>query len=225
MKKQFFLKLACLGVAALASVACRGADVVHRKGKKSPVQGEISRMSPTQLTVTLRNKSSIKIPTHDVKRVEWNGEPIELRLRRVDERNGQLEKALKGYSSFLTSASKPNLRTDLTFLIARTTGKMALTDASKMKEAIEKLEAFRKSQSDHFRYYEAVELLGKLYAQNKNYSKAEELFREIGRESLPYYQITGRLAQAETRCESPHIQCFVLRRLAIKRSTLGNPKR
>ncbi len=108
------------------------------------------------------NKKEYRVPANEIERVRWESEIAQVSQNRIEERNGQFDKAVEGYQAALKDAANENLRTDLEFHIARATAAKALKDEDKYDDAIELLEKFRTSHSTNFRYYEALRLLAQL---------------------------------------------------------------
>ncbi|HET6328446.1 MAG TPA: tetratricopeptide repeat protein [Planctomycetaceae bacterium] len=152
--------LLCAGL--LASSRC-AADGVYRRGNNTPLTGDITSISRTEVVVTGRtNKKEYRIPANEVERVRWDGESAQVSQNRIEERNGQFDKAIAGYETALKGATSDNLRTDLEFHIARATAAKAFKDEDKYDDAIALLEKFRTAHSTSFRYYEALRLLAQL---------------------------------------------------------------
>ena len=176
------------------------ADVVYRKSSKIASQGRITGISKTELTIQSRAKSKPvkKIPANDIKRVRWDKEPPALNLVRINEQSGLLEKAFQGYTKALkgSGGSNRNLKTDLEFLLARTKAKMALADPTKINDAVNRLEAFRKSNANHFRHYEALDYLVRLYMAKNDYANARTVLNLSARAPWPDYKLAVKIVEA-----------------------------
>ena len=59
---------------------------------------------------------------------------------------------------------------------ARATAKMAITDPTKLDDAIKLLNAFKTKNSDNYNYYDCVHLLGELQLTKKNFDQAKANF-------------------------------------------------
>jgi tetratricopeptide (TPR) repeat protein len=189
-------------IAAFSAISARAADVVERKSVSTPVSGTITEITRDGITLTVGSlKKVVNVPSNDVVNVRWNKEPAKLNLLRADERAGRLQKAVDGYAEILkdvTNADR-NLKTDLTFLIARAMAKLALADPAKLKEAISLLDDFVKSNSTSFRYYEAVEQLGRLYVSSKDFAKAGATYAVLRSAPWPDYQMSAQIAEARVQ--------------------------
>ncbi len=176
------------------------ADDVRLKSTGKSVRGTISNVTRQSITVKIKvgNKSTV-VPSSDIESVSWDGEPAGIKQTRSHEKSGLLDKALEGYKKAASSNKSSNLlvRADIQFLIARVLAKQAILNPKKQKEAISKLESFRKQYSTSFRYYESLSLLGDLYLSNKQYDKARPIFALIGQSTLPVHKMQAKSAEAK----------------------------
>ena len=100
---------------------------------------------------------------------------MELNLGRGAEKYGKYVAALDYYSKSQKDpkAKGTNIVGDIEFLIARTTARFGLNeDPSKLDDAQKKLDAFVKGKGTHYRYYEAVGVLGQVLLAKKDYETA-----------------------------------------------------
>ncbi len=179
MMRRFVVILVGIILAGVSADRSLAVDVVTRRSTKTPASGEITDVSKTELTVKRGSKEE-KIPANDVLRVKWGGEPAKLNITRTQEEGGRFRLALDGYKDALADASKPQLKADIEYLIARTTAKMALADPTKLDDAIKKLDAYRNAHSDSFRQYELLNYLGQLYMAKKDVENARTAFTQLG---------------------------------------------
>jgi len=159
-----FLAFASLStVGLLVSASPCAADAIYRRGSNSPLPGDITSISRTEVVLTGRtNKKEYRIPANEIERVRWESENPQVSQNRIEERNGQFDKAIAGYQTALKDAANDNMRTDLEFHIARATAAKALKDEEKFDDAIALLEKFRTAHSTNFRYFEALRLLAQV---------------------------------------------------------------
>jgi tetratricopeptide (TPR) repeat protein len=157
----------------------RADDAVTRRGGTT-IRGDVTSSSRTQVVVTGRtNKKEYPIPANEVDRVRWESEPAQVSQNRIEERNGQFDKAIEGYQAALKLAANENLRTDLEFDIARVTAARAFKDEDKYDDAIAGLEKFRAAHPTNFRYYEALRLLAQLYMSKGDVEKGNDALRAM----------------------------------------------
>ncbi len=193
MRKPIFFGL--LALATLAPVApAWSADSVTRKSAKGAISGDITANTATELTIKPKSGDAVAIPANDIASVSWNGEPATLRLARGDEDGGRLTRALDTYTKAAGTLNSPGpgLKADVEFAIARTTAKIALADATKLDEAISKLEAFRSKNADNYNHFEGQRLLGQLYMAKKDPNKARVAFETLGKAPWKDYQMASK---------------------------------
>jgi len=184
-------------VIALCTSHAFTAETITRKRDK-PLSGDVTAVSKTEVTVKVKTpkEETIKVPANLVQNIAWTGESRELIPARSDEAGGRYQRAIDGYQKALqeVKGGNPLAKTDLEYGIVRSRGKLALTDASQLDEAIKKLEEFRTKQSDHYRFYEAVDLLGQLYLAKKDFTKAQSAFETLGKAPWKEAQLASRIA-------------------------------
>lgn len=175
------------------------ADIVFRKGTTTRIGGEFKSQTKEELVLMSGpgNKQETKIPSNEIDRVEWDGEPASMKLARSAEERGNLQDALTKYQEVApeVQAAQGNLKTDLEFLIARVTARLAKADPARIDEAIQKLEAYRAAHPNSFRYYDVLLLLGESYLAKEDYGKAEPAFKELEQAPWDDYKMASRIAQ------------------------------
>lgn len=182
---------------ALSTSQAFSAEMITRRRDK-PLSGDVTGVSKTEVTVKVKTpkEETIKVPANVVQSITWTGESPEAILARADESGGRYQKAIDAYQKAIQGAKAANAlaKVDLEYGIARSRGKLALTDASQLDEAIKKLEEFRSKQGDHYRFYEAVGLLGQLYLAKKDIAKAQAAFETLGKAPWKESQLASKIA-------------------------------
>jgi tetratricopeptide (TPR) repeat protein len=187
-------------VIALAVAPAVANETINRKRGDKAVAGEVTGVSKIEVTIKSSTKGeTIKVPANEIVSIDWTGDSPDLKVARQDENGLRFQKALDGYQKSLAAskATDKAAKADLEFVIARTTAKMALSDPAKLDDAIKKIEEFRTKQSDHYRYYEAVNYLGQLYAAKKDFIKASVTFEQLGKAPWKETQMTARIASGK----------------------------
>lgn len=176
-------------------------DTINRTSSNTAARGSITEISRTKLVLKTRRGQVVEVPVNEITRVRWDGEKPSLNQVRSLERAGELQAALEGYQEELkkTAPANTNLKTDLTFLIARTTAKLATADESQLDKAIEQLEQFRNQNADHFRYYELLTHLARLYLIKKDYEKAHEVVGAMSEAPWEDYKLAAQISAARIR--------------------------
>jgi tetratricopeptide (TPR) repeat protein len=190
-----FRKLSVLAASiALSASPLWAVDTINVKSTGKPVQGEITTVNKTEVTIKPRTGADQKIPANDIASIKWDGEPAKLSIAKGDEERENFDKALDTYTDAHKDASG-KLKTYLDFLIARTMAKQALlVDDSKTDDAIKKVEAYLKANADHLGYYESQNFLGQLYGAKGDYAKAQTAFETVGKAPWKDYQIAAKVA-------------------------------
>jgi tetratricopeptide (TPR) repeat protein len=157
-------------------------ETIVRRGGKN-VSGDVAEISKTEVVVKTKGakEETVTIPANEVISIAWTGEAPEAGLARSDDNAGRNAKAIEGYQKSITAskATNPAAKSDLEFGIARATARMALADPQQIPAAVKLLEEFK--SRDHYRHFEAVDLLGELYLAQKDFPKATSAFEAYGR--------------------------------------------
>ncbi|QDT95498.1 tetratricopeptide repeat protein [Gimesia aquarii] len=195
MKHPIWFCLSLLaGLQILIVSNLEAADSVYQYNSSSPLLGDITGYTKTDLTLK-RGTKSVKIPANEVERVRWDGEPPQLNIARNQERNGNYAAALEQYKKSQAGGSA-NLKKDLQFMIARATTKSAQSDAAALDNAIKMLDAFIKANGDHYQYYPATKLLGEAYLAKKDYAAANKAFSTLETSPWKDYQMDAKNLKA-----------------------------
>lgn len=163
-------------------LTAHAADTVVRRGSKN-VSGDIASVDKSEVTVKVKvpKEETVTIPANEIVSISWTGEAPEAGVARSDDNGGRYAKAIEGYQKCLQTSktTNPAAKLDFEFGIARCTARQALGEPAQIDAAIKTLEAF-KSQ-EHYRHYEALELLGELQLAKRDFDKAATVFKELGR--------------------------------------------
>jgi tetratricopeptide (TPR) repeat protein len=189
-RKLSFVAATC-GAIVFAASPLWAVDIVTRKSTGKPVQGEIGAINKTEIVLKPRNGEPDKIPANDIASIKWDGEPAKLNLARGNEDRGLFEQALETYTEVHKDAGG-KLKTHLEFLIARTIAKQALEDASKIDDAVKKLEAF--SKNDHFAHFETMNYLGQIYAAKGDFAKSQAAYEAFGKAPWNDFKMASKIA-------------------------------
>ncbi len=209
IRRHLHTSLALFAICIAVGSRAGAAETINRKHDKS-LSGEVTGVTKTevQLKVKTPKEDTIKVPANEIASIVWGTEPPEYKLAASDENGGRYQKAIDGYQTALKSnkASNPSLKADIEFGIARASAKMALSDPPKIDEALKRLEEFRKTHSDHYRYFDSQNYLGQLYAAKQDFVKARLAFDSLGKAPWKEYQMlakvaSGRLALAEKKLD------------------------
>ncbi|HEX6984046.1 MAG TPA: tetratricopeptide repeat protein [Planctomycetaceae bacterium] len=199
IQRQRFI-LALVSVACVSSPAFGIDEVVRQSG--GSVRGTITSTSKTELSVEAAGQTTA-VPVTDVAAVRWDGEPPQLNLTRTREANGDLEFALGSYRELLgqVPADKRDLRTDLQFLIARTLARQAVADPGKKDTALKALNDYVSAHGDSFRFYEALQWVGRVHAAAGEADAAKAAYARVAEAPLPELKMAAQNAVARIKLD------------------------
>ena len=114
------------------------------------------------------------MPANEIERVRWQGEPAQLTQVRVEERNGQYDKAIAGYEAAIKDSSNENLTTDLEFLIARAAAHKALRRGGDYDAGDQAARKIPQGPFQSFRYFESlmISAQARVHGQSGTWNKA-----------------------------------------------------
>jgi tetratricopeptide (TPR) repeat protein len=187
-------------VCAVTILACilpaSAFDTVHRKSG-GRAAGKITGVTKTEITVKPSTGAEVTIPANDVASVEWDDATGDLKLGLSDENGGRFDSALTRVTKSQKESSTSNdaLKIEFEFLIARINARQALADPSKRDNAIKLLQAAQKSAANHFRYYEAVSLLGQVQLAAKDYAGARASFDQLAQAPWNDVKLAAKINQ------------------------------
>jgi len=180
MQTRFSARLLVASVVVFVTTQAFAVDVIRRKSDPKVLSGTIQDNKKDGITYvpTVGVKTPVKIPANDIALITWTGEPPLLNAARTQEANGSYVLAIEGYAKQAEAAKTPSpgLKADLEYLPARATARMAVTDPTKVDDAIKLLNAFKTKNSDNYNYYDCVQLLGELQLTKKNFDQARVNF-------------------------------------------------
>ncbi|WP_437205021.1 tetratricopeptide repeat protein [Planctomicrobium sp. SH664] len=207
MKSSLRLLLTC--VLFQGSLSAADLDTVHRRGEQKAVAGTISSVSRDEVVVSQKiGNREEHIPANEITRVEWKDEPIGLVLARGREQSGNDTEAFAGYTeaaSAATSARAP-LRSDIEFLLCRTSAKLAQRDPAQAKAAIERLQKFVTAERNHFRYYQALQLLADAALAAGDFAAAEDAYTRLQQAPWGDVQASGKIGLARIQLAQNQVQ-------------------
>lgn len=183
------------GLALCLIGPARAVDTVTKKSG-GRVGGRILGSSKTELTIKPGVGDTVKIPANDVAAVDWDDASADLKLGIADENGGRFESALQRVTKSKNDCKtdSPALKAEFDFVLARVAARMALTDATKRDEAIKQLQAFSKSNADHFRYYESLSWLGQVQLAKPDFDGARKSYESLAAAPWNDYQLAGKIA-------------------------------
>ena len=197
--RQFWRQVAyAIATVVLTANAGLAIDTVIRRSTTKPAGGEITSVSQTEIVVTPKVGQPTKVPANDVVDVDYEAAPPSLRVARSQERGGQYARALETYAQAAgeSPSGNANLHVEIEFLQSRTQGKLALGDPTQLTAAADSLQAFLDRNQDHYRYYEAQQLLGEVRLAADDVDGAEAAFAVVAGAPWIDTQMAGKMGSA-----------------------------
>lgn len=181
----------------LAPLSAFAIDTVHRKSQEKSTGGSITTINANEVVVTQKvGNREEKVPANDIRGVEWDGEPADMKKARSFEGGSEYLRGKELFEELLKTDLKPNIKTDVEFYIARLLHRSAQGDPAQAKEAIDKLTAFTTLRKTSYRYYEALGLLGELALASKDYAAADKAFDALSKATWPETKLAAQIGSA-----------------------------
>ena len=161
--------------------------------------GEITDMSPLELTLSKARSGSSTVPVNEIKTVLFADEPSELTQARVNAANGSYENALTALEKLdVASVKRDFIEQDIEFYKAFCAAKLALSGKREIDEAGRQLNTFVRTYPQNFHYLATVELMGDLLMASGRYDHAERQYAELGKAPWPDYKMRAAVAVGRT---------------------------
>ena len=196
MTRRFLSLTLTVSLAAAITTPVFALDTVTRKSDNKKFGGTIIDMSKNEFKVKKAVGEPDVFQANDVSAVDWDGASGDLRLGVSDENGGRFEMAIQRYtkSQAESKGSSEHLKAEFAYVIARATAKWALSDPDKQAAAIKLLQTAQKSHSDHFRYYESVNLLGQMQLASGDAAGARTTYALLAKAPWSDYKLASQIA-------------------------------
>ena len=190
MAKLMTTKLTWLVLIGLCTQAL-AVDVVTRRSDGTAFRGKITQATRESITLTRSGGQKEVFSVDDLKSVSFDGEPRQIAQARTNERSGAIDAAIATLTEVRRSgaASGKAVRAEVEFLLARMKTRQALVDAEKVEDALAATDAFRRANSNNFRYLEATLLQASLLSLKKDTDKARTLLQEVQTSTVKGFQL------------------------------------
>ena len=173
-------------------------DIITKKSDGKRVNGNISAMSKTELSLKKNVGDPDTVSANDIAAIEWEGGGPELKLGYSDENGGKYESATQRFLKAKSDAKAPSefLKWEFEYMLARVAAKQALADPDKREQAIQKLKAAEKAYPDHVRFYESILLLSQIQLAAKDLAGARETLKILALAPWNDLKLAARIAEA-----------------------------
>lgn len=174
-------------------------DIITKKSDGKRVNGTISSMSKTELTLKRNVGDPESVSANDIAAIEWEGGGPELKLGYSDENGGKYESASQRFQKAKAEAKAPTdfLKGEFEYMLARVAAKQALTDADKREAAIQKLIAAQKGYGEHVRFYESVQLLSQIQLAAKDFDGARKSLETLSQAPWSDVKLAAQITEAK----------------------------
>ena len=165
---------------ALAAAAVTRADEVVlvpsttvKEAISGRVRGTIQSESSTEIVVKL-GATTTKVPTDQIVSIRYDGQPADMALAETSENQGAISKAIDLYKKAVGEASgKPLIEQAAEYKAAALTAELAMTDPTKVNDAIGLLNTFVKNHAESRHIASATESLARLQLSKNDYAGVE----------------------------------------------------
>jgi len=175
--------------------AAWAADAVRTdKGK---VDGQVSAMSPTEVTVS-EGGSSRKVPVNRIEWITFEEDPALVRGARESVAKGRYEEAFKALENVkIEDIQRAEIKQDIEFYSALASAKLALEGKLEIPEAGKRMAAFVAAHPESYHYFQACETVGDLLAALGQFAKAREYYERVGKAPWPEYKLRASAAMGQ----------------------------
>lgn len=189
------LLMVALVLIIVAARAGWAADVVKTTDGK--VEGQVSAMSPTEVTVT-QGGSAKTIPVNQIELITFEEDPALVRRARESVLAGRYEDASKALENVKTDEiQRAEILQDIEFYGALSGAKMALRGEVEIPEAGKRMLAFVSAYPKSYHYLEACETVGDLLVALGQYSRAREYYERVGKAPWPEYKLRAAVSMGQ----------------------------
>ena len=173
-------------------------DIITKKSDGKRVNGTISAMSKTELTLKRNQGEPDVLAANDIAAIEWEGGGGELKLGYSDENGGRYDSATQRLLKAKNDVKSPSefLKGEIDYVLARVAAKQALADPDKREQAIQKLVAAQKAYPEHVRYYESVLLLSQIQLAAKDFAGARSALETLSQAPWNDLKLAARIAES-----------------------------
>jgi tetratricopeptide (TPR) repeat protein len=187
--------LSALLAGALSPVRVLAADADRVKLARGSENGEVSDMTPLEVTLNRGLPGSRKIAVNQIKSILFDGEPAELAQARVNLANGAFTKAQQLLEKIDVSQLQNDfIKQDVEFFQAYAAARLALGGEGEIVEVGRRLNTFVRSYPNNYHYLEASEMMGDLLMISGRFENAQKQYAELAKAPWPDYKMRAAVA-------------------------------
>jgi tetratricopeptide (TPR) repeat protein len=177
---SLILPLAAISM-SLGDIVTLTADATTKGGANGLIRGTVVSESPTKVEVKLGNTTT-PIPTNEIVSISYDGVPASFDQAKKAEGENAFMVAADFYKKAATeAANKPFIAEDASFGQARVMTDLALSDPSKLGDAIPLLETFTRTYKNGRHVGPALEALARLQIARENFSGVEQTIKDLAK--------------------------------------------
>jgi tetratricopeptide (TPR) repeat protein len=179
----------------IAPSAMSAEDIV--KTKDSKVQGKVTAVSPTEVTVS-QGGTEKKVPVNKIESISYEEDSTFIRRGReaaVAKRYEEAYRALENVK--IDEIERPELKQDVEYYSALSAAKLALSGKAEIPEAGKQMRQFLAAYPQSCHYFEANEVVGDLLVALDQFAKAREYYERVGKAPWPEYKLRAAAAMGK----------------------------
>jgi len=196
---QGLIRVALAVIVALVITSTTNAQNIDRVFRRSGVvTGKITKV--TALTVTISQGGVERdVPVEEIRKIDFGGEPPELRVVRRSVKAGRFEDALSKIEKISTTdIDREEILQEIDFLKIRSLASLALAGQGNSKQAIDQVTSFLRQHRRSYRFTAAIELLGNLHLAAGDHEAARGQYLKLGKAPSPYFKARSALLTARS---------------------------
>lgn len=191
------LAAVCVSDAARADAVRVLAPNADGTPEETTLEGKIASTSADEIVLDVDGQKKT-LSTAAVLGTQYDDEPVALAAVRADLELGQYEDALAKLGSLDAAdvrSARAEVAAEIDSLRALATGRLALAGSEKLATGGRAVLTFVQKSPTHWRHYEAVELLGEIFAKTGKPADAEERFAALEKAASPTVRARGKIAR------------------------------
>lgn len=172
---------------ALAQDVIRGTD-------NENLRGTVTAISPTEVTLTKASGGEEVVAVDKIDRLEFDGEPPQLRDARRMFHGGNFANALRVLANVDGAGiERQEIKSDLEFYRLACNARLAMSE-DEISKAGTQMRKFVQENSNSHHFFQANELLGDLLVAYKRYPAAQEAYQKLADSPFPEYKLRAGIA-------------------------------
>ena len=203
-KSMFALRFGAALLAAVCVSDAARADAVRVLApnadgtpEETTLEGKIASTSADEIVLDVDGQKKT-LAAASVLGTQYDDEPVALAAVRAELELGQYEDALAKLAEISAAdvrSARAEVAAEIESLRALATGRLALAGSEKLATGGRAVLAFVQKSPTHWRHYEAVELLGEIFAKTGKPAEAEKQFAALEKAASPTVRARGKIAR------------------------------